>query len=111
MGSARINLSATGARDTGERLRPAQRARSRSYSGDSARRRSPVPGYDRERDPTTTTQAGLNIFGMPALGAAIGAGLGAGTDATVLGAGAGAVTGLLIGLGFIKLFGSRPMGK
>jgi hypothetical protein len=88
-----------------------ERERSRTYSGDSARNRSSVPGYDRERDPTATTQAGLNIFGMPLFGAAVGAGVGAEMDATLLGAGAGAIGGLLVGLSFIRLFGSRPMGR
>lgn len=87
------------------------RERSRTYSGDSGRRRSSVPGYDRERDATATTQAGLNIFGMPLLGAATGAGLGAEADMTLAGAAAGAVVGLLIALAIIRLFGSRPMGR
>jgi hypothetical protein len=91
--------------------RPTDREPSRTYSGDSGRRRSSVPGYDRERDPTTSTQAGLNIFGMPLLGAATGAGLGAEMDAAALGAGVGAATGILIRIAVIRLFGSRPMGR
>jgi hypothetical protein len=91
--------------------RPADREASRTYSGASGKRRSSVPGYDRERDPTATTQAGLNIFGMPLLGAATGAGVGAEMDATVLGAGIGAAAGLLIALAVIRLFASRPMGR
>jgi hypothetical protein len=83
---------------------------SRTYSGESGRRHSSVPGYDRERDQTSTTQAGLNILGLPLLGAGIGAGVGAQADATGLGAIAGAVCGLLLALGFIRLYGSRPMG-
>jgi hypothetical protein len=91
--------------------RPPRRERSRTYSGESGRRRSPVPGYDRERDQTATTQAGLNLVGLPLLGAGIGAGIAAQWDATGLGAGAGVVCGLLVALAFIRLYGSRPMGR
>jgi hypothetical protein len=91
--------------------RPADREPSRTYSGTSGKRRSSVPGYDRERDATATTQAGLNLFGMPLLGAATGAGVGAEMDAAVLGAGVGAAAGFVISLVIIRLFGSRPMGR
>jgi hypothetical protein len=107
----------TDARDSSSRgsgsstARPAHREPSRTYSGTSGRRRSSVPGYDRERDATATSQAGLNLFGMPLLGAATGAGVGAEMDAAVIGAGVGAATGFLISLIVIRLFASRPMGR
>jgi hypothetical protein len=55
----------------GKRARSATR-RGAPYSGPSAERRSSVPGYDRERDPTVTTNAALNIV----FGVIVGGGIG-----------------------------------
>jgi hypothetical protein len=90
--------------------------RGRSYTGESSRRRSAVPGYDRERDVTRTTRAGINVMSAVVLGAGIGAAIGAGAlggrdDAAGAGALIGAVIGLVIYLLFIRFLSSGPMGS
>jgi hypothetical protein len=103
-------LSGDGQADRGKRTSSPTR-RGEPYSGPSAERRSSVPGYDRERDQTVTTNAALNIVAGVFVGAGIGFAFGGETDFSGLTALAGALIGLLVALAIVRFVGSRPMGS
>jgi hypothetical protein len=96
--------------DQGKRARSATR-RGERYSGPSAERRSSVPGYDRERDQTVTTNAALNIVFGVIVGGGIGFAIGGEMDYRGLTALAGAIIGVLAALVIVRFVGSRPMGS
>ena len=99
-----------------EGIRDPTPGRPRSYTGASGRRRSAIPGYDRERDVTRTTRAGINVLSAVVLGSGIGAAIGGGAmggagDAAGLGGLIGAAIGLVVHLVFLRFLSSGPMGS
>jgi len=81
--------------------------KTRRYSGPSGRRHSSIPGYDRERDATITTNAAFNVIWGGGLGGAIGFAVAGETDFSALTALAGAILGLLLGLWIEQNMGRR----
>jgi F0F1-type ATP synthase assembly protein I len=69
-----------------------------------------VPGYDRERDQTVTTNASHNIVAATFVGAGIGFAIGSESALQALTTLAGALIGLLLALAILRWIGSRPMG-
>jgi hypothetical protein len=104
--SSRPNSRPKGERGAGKSSPP--RPNRRRYSGPSAERRSPVPGYDRERDQTVTTNAAFNVLCGAGLGYALGFAIAAETylPASIVGV-AGAILGVAIALWINRHMGRR----